>query len=186
MEYQPPILAPFLNKLWEIVNNHQHCQVIAWVKRGDCFEIFDIDRFISHILPIFFKTKFLASFTRQLNMYGFRKLKRDTFVYAHLNFKANQRDKLYDIQRKKNGIQKLVKNQENSLTLKKMREEIEDIKKWKHFAIQNMGQICERHLELIAKIDEIGKKQKEIIFELNQLKGDFFEKVADLFEQKFI
>mmetsp|Transcript_31700 Transcript_31700/g.75329 ORF Transcript_31700/g.75329 Transcript_31700/m.75329 type:complete len:187 (-) Transcript_31700:5401-5961(-) len=184
MEYPLPILVPFIHKLWEIVNNHQYCQVISWVKHGDCFEIFDIDRFSSHILPTFFKTKVLSSFTRQLNMYGFRKLKRDTFVYAHLNFKESRKDKLFDIRRKKNGSNKLVKNHENSLNLKKMNEEIEEIKKWKHFAIQNMAEICQRNLEIIAKIDEIEKKQNEINFELNQLKGDIFEFLADFLDSK--
>ena len=49
--------------------------VLAWTSSGDCFAIKNISKFTDEILPIYFKHRNFASFIRQLNMYGFRKIR---------------------------------------------------------------------------------------------------------------
>ena len=70
-------LLAFPEKLWWIVNNPKH-EEIQWNAQGTGIVIPHIQRFISEILnnpsSALFKTKHFASFVRQLNMYGFRKV----------------------------------------------------------------------------------------------------------------
>ena len=67
----------FPEKLWELVNDPT-CDVIEWNRDGKSLVIPNVQNFITEILnnpskPIF-KTKNFASFVRQLNLYGFRKI----------------------------------------------------------------------------------------------------------------
>lgn len=70
-------LLAFPEKLWWIVNNPKR-EEIHWNAQGTGIAIPSIQRFVSEILnnpsSALFKTKHFASFVRQLNLYGFRKV----------------------------------------------------------------------------------------------------------------
>ena len=70
-------LLAFPEKLWWIVNNPKR-EEIHWNTLGTGIVIPNIQRFISEVLNSpssgIFKTKHFASFIRQLNLYGFRKV----------------------------------------------------------------------------------------------------------------
>ncbi|CAJ1943062.1 unnamed protein product [Cylindrotheca closterium] len=59
--------------------------VISWSESGKAFRIFDVDSFMASVLPKYFRTKKFSSFQRNLNLYGFAKVRRgpDTDMYAH-------------------------------------------------------------------------------------------------------
>jgi len=61
---------------------------ISWSESGFAFRILDIDGFTSSVLPKYFRTKKFSSFQRNLNLYGFTKVRRgpDTDMYAHQSF----------------------------------------------------------------------------------------------------
>ncbi|ERE65149.1 heat shock factor protein 3 [Cricetulus griseus] len=63
----------FLTKLWVLVDNTVLDHVIRWSKDGQSFQIVNQETFCNEILPKYFKHNKIASFIRQLNMYGFRK-----------------------------------------------------------------------------------------------------------------
>uniref|UniRef100_A0A8C5EMI1 HSF-type DNA-binding domain-containing protein n=1 Tax=Gouania willdenowi TaxID=441366 RepID=A0A8C5EMI1_GOUWI len=101
----------FLTKLWTLVENVDTNELICWSKEGNSFLVFDEQRFAKEILPKFFKHNNMASFIRQLNMYGFRKVmhidtslvkqERDGPVeFQHPYFKHGQDDLLENIKRK--------------------------------------------------------------------------------------
>eukprot|EP00064_Thunnus_orientalis_P021577 superscaffoldBa00006633_g21742 len=80
-------------------------------EEGNSFLVLDEQRFAKEILPKFFKHNNMASFIRQLNMYGFRKVmhidtgivkqERDGPVeFQHPYFKHGQDDLLENIKRK--------------------------------------------------------------------------------------
>jgi heat shock transcription factor 1 len=106
---QNPITA-FLAKLWALVNDPSCDDLIAWDTSGGSFHVYDQARFAREILPRYFKHNNFASFIRQLNMYGFRKIstiehgslknERDDIEFAHPNFIRGQESLLELIRRR--------------------------------------------------------------------------------------
>ncbi|XP_062428584.1 heat shock factor protein 2 isoform X2 [Rhea pennata] len=112
---QPPSagagVPAFLSKLWALVGEAPSNQLITWSQNGQSFLVLDEQRFAKEILPKYFKHNNMASFVRQLNMYGFRKvvhvdsgivkLERDGPVeFQHPYFKQGREDLLEHIKRK--------------------------------------------------------------------------------------
>jgi len=66
-------MAPFVRKMWDIMQSPDTDAFITWSEGGTCVDIIDPDGLSMNVLPRFFKHNQLASFTRQMNMYGFTK-----------------------------------------------------------------------------------------------------------------
>uniref|UniRef100_A0A8C9PEL2 HSF-type DNA-binding domain-containing protein n=1 Tax=Spermophilus dauricus TaxID=99837 RepID=A0A8C9PEL2_SPEDA len=103
----------FLSKLWTLVEETHTNEFITWSQNGQSFLVLDEQRFAKEILPKYFKHNNMASFVRQLNMYGFRKVvhidsgivkqERDGPVeFQHPFFKQGQDDLLENIKKKEN------------------------------------------------------------------------------------
>ncbi|MBN3278846.1 HSF2 protein, partial [Polyodon spathula] len=101
----------FLTKLWSLVEDAATNEFISWSQNGQSFLVLDEQRFAKEILPKYFKHNNMASFVRQLNMYGFRKvIHMDTGIvkqerdgpieFQHPFFKQEQDDLLENIKRK--------------------------------------------------------------------------------------
>jgi hypothetical protein len=109
---QPPqnAITAFLAKLWALVNDISCDELIAWDPSGNSFHVYDQSRFAREILPRYFKHNNFASFIRQLNMYGFRKIsniehgslknERDDIEFAHPSFIRGQDTMLEFIKRR--------------------------------------------------------------------------------------
>ncbi|CAF0825869.1 unnamed protein product [Rotaria sordida] len=103
-------ITAFLAKLWALVNDSSCDDLIAWDPSGGSFHVYDQSRFAREILPRYFKHNNFASFIRQLNMYGFRKMstiehgslknERDDIEFAHPNFIRGQDSLLELIKRR--------------------------------------------------------------------------------------
>ncbi|CAL8324062.1 heat shock factor protein 4 [Gadus morhua] len=101
----------FLTKLWTLVEDPDTNQLICWSATGTSFHVFDQGRFAKEVLPKYFKHNNMASFVRQLNMYGFRKVvnieqsglvkpERDDTEFQHLYFLQGHEHLLEHIKRK--------------------------------------------------------------------------------------
>uniref|UniRef100_A0A3B5AYL8 Heat shock transcription factor 1 n=1 Tax=Stegastes partitus TaxID=144197 RepID=A0A3B5AYL8_9TELE len=101
----------FLTKLWTLVEDPDTDPLICWSPSGTSFHVFDQGRFSKEVLPKFFKHNNMASFIRQLNMYGFRKVvhieqgglvkpERDDTEFQHPFFIRGQEHLLENIKRK--------------------------------------------------------------------------------------
>ena len=104
----------FPTKLWDLVNNPINNDIIKWTNDGQGIEILDNTKFINFLLldrkNKIFKTKNVASFVRQLNLYGFKKVpvrsnffqnSPDRSVFVHKYFKKGRKDMLCKYLRKK-------------------------------------------------------------------------------------
>ncbi|XP_055030688.2 heat shock factor protein 4 [Misgurnus anguillicaudatus] len=101
----------FLTKLWTLVEDPETNHLICWSSTGTSFHVFDQGRFAKEVLPKYFKHNNMASFVRQLNMYGFRKVvnieqsglvkpERDDTEFQHFCFLQGHEQLLEHIKRK--------------------------------------------------------------------------------------
>lgn len=64
----------FLAKLWRLVEDTETNDLISWSTDGRSFIIQNQAQFAKELLPLNYKHNNMASFIRQLNMYGFHKI----------------------------------------------------------------------------------------------------------------
>lgn len=69
----------FLSKTYEMINQADP-EIGGWNQDGATFVVKDPKRFATEIIPKYFKHSNFSSFVRQLNFYGFHKLKNDSSV----------------------------------------------------------------------------------------------------------
>ncbi|XP_071173633.1 heat shock factor protein-like isoform X2 [Mytilus edulis] len=116
----PSTVPAFLTKLWTLVENPMVDDLICWGENGTSFHVYDQGRFAKDILPHYFKHSNIASFIRQLNMYGFRKVSHiehgikdetDDLEFQHMYFIRGQQHLLDKIKRKIAGTTAQVKTE---------------------------------------------------------------------------
>ncbi|CAJ1959218.1 unnamed protein product [Cylindrotheca closterium] len=81
------VITPFPLKLHEMLRDLEQDgfgHIVSWQPHGRCFVVHKSDEFV-HLLPRYFKLSKLASFQRQLNLYGFQRLThgKDRGGYYH-------------------------------------------------------------------------------------------------------
>lgn len=103
----------FLQKSYHMINTCDP-KIASWSEDGKSLIVKDIDVFASDVLPKFFKHNNFASFVRQLNFYGFRKIKADPlkegtlikvsvdskhWMFRHENFQQGRPELLVQIRK---------------------------------------------------------------------------------------
>nr|AHB38918.1 heat shock factor 1 [Bubalus bubalis] len=127
----PSNVPAFLTKLWTLVSDPDTDALICWSPSGNSFHVLDQGQFAKEVLPKYFKHSNMASFVRQLNMYGFRKVvhieqgglvkpERDDTEFQHPCFLRGQEQLLEDIKRKVTSVSTLrsedIKIRQDSVT----------------------------------------------------------------------
>lgn len=111
--YKDPSATPlFLEKTYKMVQ-YSPSTIASWSKEGHSFFIKQPEVFARDILPRYFKHNNFSSFVRQLNFYGFHKLKQDETMltsttktnpkwieFKHDKFIKGRKDLLSEIRRK--------------------------------------------------------------------------------------
>lgn len=99
--------SAFLTKTFNMISNLDGV-VGGWSEKGDTMIVWDAEKFAAEIIPQYFKHNNFRSFVRQLNFYGFRKLRADAqagpaatakWEFKHPNFQRERRDLLVLIRR---------------------------------------------------------------------------------------
>lgn len=97
------LATPFPVRLYKMLNTlGSNCDVVSWQPHGRCFVVHKPEEF-TRMLPKFFKLSKIASFQRQLNLYGFVRLTAglDKSGYYHERFLRGRPDLLWTIPRAK-------------------------------------------------------------------------------------
>lgn len=89
---------------------------ISWSESGFAFRILDVDGFTSSVLPKYFRTKKFSSFQRNLNLYGFSKVRRgpDTDMYAHQSFIRGKPELLLNLRKCSSASRRKMSSASNS------------------------------------------------------------------------
>ncbi|XP_075867491.1 heat shock factor protein 1 isoform X2 [Nelusetta ayraudi] len=127
----------FLTKLWTLVEDPDTDPLICWSPSGTSFHVFDQGRFSKEVLPKFFKHNNMASFIRQLNMYGFRKVvhieqgglvkpERDDTEFQHPFFLRGQENLLENIKRKVTTVSS-VRQEEVKMSTEEVNKILSDV-----------------------------------------------------------
>lgn len=100
----------FLAKLWRLVEEPETNSLISWSQDGKSFIIQNQAKFAKELLPLNYKHNNMASFIRQLNMYGFHKITsidngglkfdKDEMEFSHPYFQKGHPYLLEHIKRK--------------------------------------------------------------------------------------
>uniref|UniRef100_A0A672K628 HSF-type DNA-binding domain-containing protein n=1 Tax=Sinocyclocheilus grahami TaxID=75366 RepID=A0A672K628_SINGR len=129
----------FLTKLWTLVEDPDTDPLICWSPSGNSFHVFDQSRFSKEVLPKYFKHNNMASFVRQLNMYGFRKVvhieqgglvkpEKDDTEFQHPYFIRGQEHLLENIKRKVTTVSNIKHEDLNTEEMSKMITDVQFIK----------------------------------------------------------
>ncbi|KAL7546041.1 hypothetical protein ACHAWF_009386, partial [Thalassiosira exigua] len=79
------VVTPFPGKLLEVLDRGDLCDMIGWMEHGRAFIVKNPRLFAERVLPRFFRQTKYLSFTRQLNLWGFKRITRgaDAGAYYH-------------------------------------------------------------------------------------------------------
>jgi hypothetical protein len=79
------VTKPFPGKLHEVLERTDLAEIIEWMSHGRAFLVKQPKTFASQVLPRYFKQTKYLSFTRQLNLWGFKRITRgkDMGAYYH-------------------------------------------------------------------------------------------------------
>ena len=152
----------FILTLFEIINDPQNTGTIEWTDTGSSFAILNLPQLTSRILPQHFKHKNISSFIRQLNMYGFHKVRDtgDVIVYSHPDFSQGSPDKLVRVDRKSGEAVKLASDKEKRLLrmnnkqkllierVAVLENEMKTINENKRMIVSQVEQYCDRQRKL--------------------------------------
>lgn len=98
------VVVPFpvkLHSMLDAIERDGYAHIVSWQPHGRCFVVHEPKEFVSHIMPKYFKQSKMASFQRQLNLYGFNRLTSglDKGGYYHELFLRGKVSLAYDINR---------------------------------------------------------------------------------------
>ncbi|XP_013191251.2 heat shock factor protein isoform X2 [Amyelois transitella] len=134
----------FLGKLWKLVNDAETNHLISWSPGGKTFVIKNQADFARELLPLYYKHNNMASFIRQLNMYGFHKItsvengglryEKDEIEFSHPCFMRGHAYLLEHIKRKIANSKSIVSSDSGEKILLKpelMNKVLADVKQMK-------------------------------------------------------
>ena len=93
----------FPKKLHRLLSSHEHDDCISWLTHGRAFKVHRVKEFNERVQPQFFDTTRFASFMRQVNGWGFRRIVEgpDAGAYYHELFLRGLPELVFSIHRTK-------------------------------------------------------------------------------------
>ncbi|XP_018353743.1 PREDICTED: heat shock factor protein 1 isoform X2 [Trachymyrmex septentrionalis] len=174
----------FLAKLWKMVEDPDTNNLISWSPSGNTFLIKNQSVFTSKLLPHYYKHNNMASFIRQLNMYGFHKIAsvelgglkcdKDEIEFAHQYFCKGSPHLVENIKRKvtANKNQDLLHSSFKPEVVDRMLIEVREMKERQKTMTDALNEMKLENSSLWTELMILRQKhlqQQEIINRLIQL-----------------
>jgi len=163
-----PMAPPFLQKTHTMITTCDP-DLAEWTPNGDMFVVKDQTRFANDVIPKYFDHKKFASFARQLNFYGFRKVqdkavkhadidknKVHHVTYCNEHFKRDKPELLCKIQRSTKNAGNAPNGQEQQSQINTLKAEVasyqEQVQKLNTRLefMERRFSYLERHLNLVS------------------------------------
>ncbi|KAF8115107.1 hypothetical protein N665_0030s0142 [Sinapis alba] len=175
-------LPPFLTKTYEMVDDSSSDAIVSWSPQSNkSFIVWNPPEFSRDLLPRFFKHNNFASFIRQLNTYGFRKVDPEQWEFANDHFVRGQPHLMKNIHRRKpvhSHSLPSLQAQQNSLTdseRKRMENQIERLTKEKEVLLEELHKkekeremFEEQVKKLKDQLQHMEKRQKTMVSFVSQ------------------
>ena len=173
----------FLLRLFDILNDTANNNIIHWNLQGNGIIILDIEKFSKIVLPKFFIHKNYATFTRQLNIYGFSKNKNKLIEgegYSHEIFNKNiSKEEIKQIKRKKKINKYLINYNKDNLKINLAGNNNENNEK------DIINVLLLKNKENSEVLEKLKKEYEEIKF-INQTSKEKIFKIKNEFNERNI
>lgn len=162
----------FLKKLWKMVNDENAEDVIGWNAAGDGFVIYDQVRFITELLPQYFKHNNLASFVRQLNFYDFHKISntlKNGIEFAHPYFLKDLPETLGFITRKCPNLKSKVTSVNKDEEINEILSGVKELKSKHHMVDNELQLLKQENAAIWSEINSLRMKYSRQTKIINKL-----------------
>eukprot|EP00960_Hanusia_phi_P070939 767434-Hanusia_phi.AAC.3 len=156
--------TPFVTLYCSMMLNAKNTPYIRWGEEGATVLIANPHGFATRIIPQYFKHSNLASFIRQLNVYGFHKTTQDPDIceFAHVHFKRDDPGLMQNIRRKERKPgNRATKPMPVSARQENKKESVETDSALQEFA-RKLDQISVRQIQLEGMVKK-AEKEKEVL-----------------------
>ncbi|EPS45438.1 hypothetical protein H072_552 [Dactylellina haptotyla CBS 200.50] len=160
--------ADFVKKLYRMLSDTTHRDVVRWSDGGASFIVFDNNEFTKNVLPQHFKHSNFASFVRQLNKYDFHKVRASdetvatgpngdqAWEFVHPQFRLGNDGNIEGIKRKapsqrpkKESEEPGPSNQEQQLQVSALQQRLDEV-------IRRVDGLVEQYHHVLQEVIQIG------------------------------
>jgi predicted site-specific integrase-resolvase len=169
-------LPMFLSKTYHMIDRCEQ-DIATWSDNGDSFVVKDVNQFAESVLPQYFKHSNFSSFARQLNFYGFRKVKAEPILTADFDARTACYVRFYHEKFQKNRPDLLAQIKRATKSDQQSKDDVEylksDIAKLK-MEMKDLNEECDRKIaklsaECHARINHMAGQNENLVVMIQRL-----------------
>ncbi len=147
--------------------------VATWSENGDNFVVKNVEKFASSILPQYFKHSNFSSFARQLNFYGFRKLKAEPILTADYDARTASYVRFYHEKFQKEKPELLVHIKRATKSDVQSKDDVESMRA----EIQHLNDV------IAGMQNEFDRRLADMYMDLNTKYGNLYQNMEAMRQQ---
>jgi hypothetical protein len=126
--------------------------IALWAEDGESFVVKNVEKFATAVLPQYFKHSNFSSFARQLNFYGFRKLKAEPILTADYDARTASYVRFYHEYFQSGKPELLVNIKRATKGDVQSKDEVDQLRNELHTSIENTNQFT---MDIERKMSEM-------------------------------
>ena len=147
--------------------------IATWSENGDNFVVKNVEKFASSILPQYFKHSNFSSFARQLNFYGFRKLKAEPILTADYDARTASYVRFYHEKFQKEKPELLVHIKRATKSDVQSKDDVESMRA----EIQHLNDV------IAGMQNEFDRRLADMYMDLNTKYGNLYQNMEAMSQQ---